>query len=53
MKRVNLPSVSTKKAYETPLLKALGEVEELTKGLKGSITEDNTVAGDLYEEDAP
>jgi len=53
MKRVNLPSVSTKKAYETPLLKALGEVEELTKGLKGSTVDDSTVAGDLFDEDAP
>lgn len=47
MKRVNLQSEKGSKVYQTPLLKDLGEVKELTKGIKGSDIDDNTVLNDL------
>jgi len=36
MKIVDLQSDNNRKAYQTPLLKSLGEVKELTKSEKGS-----------------
>ena len=36
MKIVDLQSGDNRKAYQTPLLKNLGEVKELTKSVKGS-----------------
>ena len=41
MKRVNQPVGSEKKAYETPFLKQLGDVKELTQGIKGSAVTDS------------
>ncbi len=40
MKVVDLQSNKNRKAYQTPLLKNLGEVKELTKNQKGSINLD-------------
>jgi hypothetical protein len=42
MKIVDLQSGDKRKAYETPLLKNLGEVKELTKSDKGSVSTDGT-----------
>lgn len=47
MKIVDLQSQNERKAYQAPLLKDLGEVKELTKGVKGSAVEDATVVGDM------
>lgn len=41
MKIVDLKSENNRKAYQTPLLKNLGEVKELTKSDKGSTGGDN------------
>ena len=41
MKIVDLKSENNRKAYQTPLLKNLGEVKELTKSDKGSTGSDN------------
>lgn len=49
MKIVDLQSEGERKAYQTPLLKNLGEVRELTKGLKGSTYTDTAVEGDLTD----
>lgn len=46
MKRVNQPVGSEKKAYETPFLKQLGDVKELTQGIKGSATIDSENVND-------
>lgn len=53
MKRVILHSETQRKAYKTPLLKDLGKVEELTKGIKGSAEPDSQVANDLQDPIAP
>jgi hypothetical protein len=36
MKTINLHNTQTKKAYKKPVLKKIGDVRALTKGLKGS-----------------
>lgn len=53
MKIVDLQSQNERKAYQTPLLKDLGEVKELTKGVKGSAQEDGAVVGDRFTPAAP
>lgn len=53
MKRVILHSEPQRKPYKTPLLKDLGKVEELTKGIKGSLVDDTDVLNDKTDEEAP
>ena len=53
MKRVILHSETQRKPYKTPLLKDLGKVEELTKGIKGSLEPDNLVVNDVQDPKAP
>lgn len=49
MKIVDLQSDNNRKAYQTPLLKSLGEVRELTRELtKGSEGEDSQESGSSY-----
>ncbi len=50
MKIVDLQSDNNRKAYQTPLLKSLGEVRELTRELeKGSEGPDSEESGSTYE----
>ena len=41
MKVLDLRNENERKAYEAPLLKELGEVRDLTKGIKGSTVVDS------------
>lgn len=52
MKIVDLKSENNRKAYQTPLLKNLGEVKELTKSDKGSGT-DEDLSQDRTRQGAP
>jgi hypothetical protein len=53
MKIVDLQSENKRKAYQTPLLKSLGEVKELTKSEKGSDgSEIAPATGFAYDEPA-
>ena len=52
MKIVDLQSRDNRKAYQTPLLKNLGEVKELTKALKGSENSDGEAGATHHESGA-
>lgn len=54
MKILDLQSKDDRKSYQTPLLKSLGDVKELTKSVKGSDdTEDAPGTGFAYDVTAP
>lgn len=47
MKTINLHATTTKKSYRKPVLKKIGKVNELTKGLKGGSTDGDGETGNL------